>query len=288
MIPRSSGAPRTRPRSRSSTSSTSAARRSSSPTEPVAADGVRESSRAPPAGRRSAGLASLHVERAALRARRRATGDGGAHRRPRARRRHRAAGGAGRLDRRRPPHSDFDWDDRRRARPLHLHRDRTARARRRRGSRRARRSTAPRFNNQRVEIRYDHIPFQLLQPAATHESGGARAGDSRPPGRLPAGRGRRRGRQPAQMGYEVTTLTGADLTPDTLRGLRCGGHRHPRLQHADGSRRAPARRCSPMSKAGGTVIAQYNQPDGLDAELAGSRRSSCASRATASPTSTRR
>ena len=62
-----------------------------------------------------------------------------------------------------------------------------------------------RFNNQRVELRYDHIPFQLLQPAAVLK---AAALDL-------AIRGRRVGYLPG-AGDDVAELPGAD-------GLR--GHR---------------------------------------------------------------
>ena len=52
------------------------------------------------------------------------------------------------------------------ARALHVHRDRAGAARDRAAPARAWRSTARRFNQQRVVIRYDHIPLQLLQPPA--------------------------------------------------------------------------------------------------------------------------
>jgi LmbE family N-acetylglucosaminyl deacetylase len=118
------------------------------------------------------------------------------------------------------------------------------------------------FNAQRVELRYDHIPFQLLQPAA----------------RLKAValdltiRGRRVGYLPgagddvagylAHMGYAVTQLTGADLIPDTLRpldavviGIRAFNTRK------DLAGRLPA--LFAYVEAGGNVIAQYNNSEGL-------------------------
>ena len=109
--------------------------------EPMPAADPANAGAAPAAGSHRAGLAAVRRGRAALRARRRASGDGGAHRRPRARRRHRAARRAGRLDRdarlaavstRRP------W----RARALHLHRDRAGVSSRPHRSARAWRSTA--------------------------------------------------------------------------------------------------------------------------------------------------
>ena len=94
-------------------------------TEPVAATESADPAVRRRLDRRSAGLASLHVGCAALRARRRATGDDGAHRRPPARRRHRAAGGARRLESR-PLLAAISTGKPRRARPVHLHRDGTA------------------------------------------------------------------------------------------------------------------------------------------------------------------
>jgi LmbE family N-acetylglucosaminyl deacetylase len=120
-----------------------------------------------------------------------------------------------------------------------------------------------RFNNQRVEIRYDHIPFQVLQPAATMKAVALEL----------AIRGRRVGYLPgagddvagslAQMGYAVTTLTGADLTPDTLRtfdavviGIRAFNTRKDLAGYL------PA--LFAYAEGGGNVISQYNQSDGLD------------------------
>ena len=98
-----------------------------------------------------------------------------------------------------------------------------------------------RFDNQRVEIRYDHIPPQLLQPAATMKAVSLElAIRGRHVGYLP-GAGDEVAASLEQMGYAVTPLTGADLTPDKLRDARRGGHRHPRLQYPEGSRRTPAR-----------------------------------------------
>jgi LmbE family N-acetylglucosaminyl deacetylase len=119
-----------------------------------------------------------------------------------------------------------------------------------------------RFDTQRVEIRYAHIPFQVLQPAATMKAVSLDL----------AIRGRRVGYLPGagddvagsldQMGYAVTPLTGASLTPDTLRtldavviGIRAFNTRK------DLAERLPA--LFAYVEGGGTVIAQYNQSDGL-------------------------
>src|SRR5438445_3946021 len=76
-----------------------------------------------------------------------------------------------------------------------------------------------RFNQQRVEVRYDHLPLQLLQPPARATAvPPALAIHGRHVGYLPAaGDDVADARQ--QLGYEVTSLTGADLTPERLRGL---------------------------------------------------------------------
>src|SRR5207249_473538 len=65
-----------------------------------------------------------------------------------------------------------------------------------------------------------------------------------------------------QMGYEVTSLTGADLTPERLRrldtvviGIRAFNVR------TDLAERLPA--LFAYVEAGGTVVAQYNTLDGL-------------------------
>src|SRR6185369_5206966 len=76
-----------------------------------------------------------------------------------------------------------------------------------------------RFNQQRVEVRYDHLPLQLLQPAARAKAVSLElATRGRHVGYLP-GAGDDVAAALEQMGYEVTSLTAADLTPERLRGL---------------------------------------------------------------------
>ncbi len=121
-----------------------------------------------------------------------------------------------------------------------------------------------RFNTQRVELRYDHIPFQLLQPAASLKAVSLDL----------AIRGRRVGYLPGagddvagyleHMGYAVTQLIGADLIPDKLRpldavviGIRAFNTRK------DLAGRLPA--LFAYVEAGGNVIAQYNTSEGLGA-----------------------
>ena len=119
-----------------------------------------------------------------------------------------------------------------------------------------------RFDQQRVEVRYEHLPLQLLQPPARaravslelvtrghHVGYVPGAGDD-----VPAAL--------EQMGYEVTSLASADLTPQRLRGLdavvigiRAFNVRRDLAEHL------PA--LFAYVQAGGTVVAQYNTLDGL-------------------------
>jgi len=116
-----------------------------------------------------------------------------------------------------------------------------------------------RFRNERIEIHYAHIPLQLLQP----------------PARLKAvsldmvTRGKRVGYIPgagddvaeclSEMGYAVTTLSGADLTTNRLAdfdavvvGIRAFNTRTDLVEHL------PA--LFAFVDAGGNVIEQYNRP----------------------------
>ena len=119
-----------------------------------------------------------------------------------------------------------------------------------------------RFTQQRVEVRYDHLPLQLLQPPAHAK---ILALDL-------AIRGHRVGYLPGagdelpaaleQMGYSVASLTGADVTPEHLRGLDAVviGVR------AFNVRTDLAERLATLFayvEAGGTVVAQYNTLDRL-------------------------
>jgi LmbE family N-acetylglucosaminyl deacetylase len=119
-----------------------------------------------------------------------------------------------------------------------------------------------RFARQRVEVRYAHLPLQLLQPPARAR---ILALDL-------ATRGHRIGYVPGagdevpaaleQMGYAVTSLTGADLTPERLRGLDAVviGVRAFNVR-TDLAERLAA--LFAYVQAGGTVVAQYNTLDGL-------------------------
>ena len=119
-----------------------------------------------------------------------------------------------------------------------------------------------RFNQQRLEVRYDHLPLQLLQPPARARAVSLElATRGRHVGYLP-GAGDDVPAALEQMGYEVTSLTGADLTPEQLRGLDAVviGIRAFNVR-TDLAERLPA--LFAYVEAGGTLIAQYNTLDGL-------------------------
>jgi len=118
------------------------------------------------------------------------------------------------------------------------------------------------YSNQRIEISYDHIPHLLLQPAAKLKAVAldlsirgqkvgyvAGAGDSVADGLT-------------QMGYKVTQLAGADLTAEKLHDLDAVviGIRAFNVR-TDLAANLPA--LFTYVKDGGTVIEQYNRPDGL-------------------------
>jgi LmbE family N-acetylglucosaminyl deacetylase len=115
------------------------------------------------------------------------------------------------------------------------------------------------FDNGRVEFNYAHIPVQLLQPPARLR---VAAFDLKTRGQkvgyLP-GAGDSTAENLTEMGYAVTTLTGADLTPEKLRGLdavvigvRAFNERKDLAANLPG--------LFAWVEAGGTVVAQYNRP----------------------------
>ena len=118
------------------------------------------------------------------------------------------------------------------------------------------------YDTTRQEIRYDHIPFQLLQPPARLK---AVCLDlqirGKQVGYLP-GAGDRTAEALEAMGYAVTTLSGADLTPERLRafdavvvGVRAFNVR------TDLAAGLPA--LFAYAENGGTVVEQYNTPNEL-------------------------
>jgi len=121
---------------------------------------------------------------------------------------------------------------------------------------------------QRVVIDYAHLPVLLLQPEARVRLMVADVA-SRPSrvGYLP-GAGDDVARALLQLGHEVKTLRGADLNPEGLRGLsavvigvRAFNEREDLVETLPGLWR--------WVEAGGTVIAQYNRPNGLAAPKLG-------------------
>jgi LmbE family N-acetylglucosaminyl deacetylase len=119
-----------------------------------------------------------------------------------------------------------------------------------------------RFSNQRSEINYAHLPFMLLQPAARARIVSAEvAVHAKKVGYLP-GAGDSVDSALAELGCNVTRLTGADLTQEKLSGLDAVvvGVR------AFNERTDLAARMTNLfafAENGGTVLVQYNRPNGL-------------------------
>jgi len=119
-----------------------------------------------------------------------------------------------------------------------------------------------RYGNGRIEINYPHLPFILLQPKAQ-----ARllsldfVARGKNVGYLP-GAGDDTAGALEQLGYKVTTLAGPDLTPEKLKGLDAVviGVRafNERTDLA-----ANITNLFNYVENGGTVVAQYNRPNGL-------------------------
>jgi hypothetical protein len=118
------------------------------------------------------------------------------------------------------------------------------------------------FGNERIAINYGHIPPQLLQPPARLKVVSLELEiRGRNVGYLP-GAGDSTAESLEEMGYSVTLLTGEDLTAERLRGLDAVviGVRafDTRTDLAPG---LPA--LFAYVEAGGTVVEQYNTPNGL-------------------------
>ena len=124
-----------------------------------------------------------------------------------------------------------------------------------------------RFDAHRVVIQYAHIPLQLLQPPARMQAVSLDlAVRGHEVGYIP-GAGDSIAESLAQMGYHVSTLSGADLTAERLGkldavviGIRAFNTRTDLIEKL------------PMLfayvEAGGTVVAQYNRPDGRANQMA--------------------
>jgi LmbE family N-acetylglucosaminyl deacetylase len=119
-----------------------------------------------------------------------------------------------------------------------------------------------RFDSQRIELRYDHIPWQMLQPTARLEAVSLDLGTrGRQVGYVP-GAGDSVAECLEQMGYRVTRLNGSDLTPEKLKNLDAVviGIRAFNVR-TDLGEQMPA--LFAFAEAGGTVIEQYNRPNDL-------------------------
>lgn len=118
------------------------------------------------------------------------------------------------------------------------------------------------FNNGRFELRYPHIPIQLLQaPARLRVAAFNYERRGQNLGYLP-GAGDDTVENLTQLGYSVKVLGESDLTAEKLRGLDAVvlGVRAFN-QRADLAANFPA--LLAYVEQGGTVIAQYNRPNNL-------------------------
>lgn len=118
------------------------------------------------------------------------------------------------------------------------------------------------YSNQRYEVRYSHLPVQLLQPPARARIASFElATKGLNIGYLP-GAGDYVGECLTQMGYLVRTLSGADLTPEKLKGLDAVVIGVRAFNERD-DLKAALPGLFAWVEQGGTVIAQYNRPNGL-------------------------
>jgi hypothetical protein len=123
---------------------------------------------------------------------------------------------------------------------------------------------ARRYHRERVELHYDHLPVQLLQPdAVLHLASFPLASRAKRVGYLP-GAGDSLDEDLRLLGAEVVPLTGADLTAAKLAGLdavvigvRAYNERTDLAPNLPGLWAWVA--------SGGVVVAQYNRPGGLKA-----------------------
>jgi len=122
-----------------------------------------------------------------------------------------------------------------------------------------------RFGNERIEIRYPHIPVQLLQPPARLKAISLDlATRGHQLGYVP-GAGDNVAESLEEMGYQVARLTGPDLSPERLKGLDAVifGVRAFNVRADLGPRMAAL---FSYVEGGGNVIVQYNRPDGIKAD----------------------
>jgi hypothetical protein len=115
------------------------------------------------------------------------------------------------------------------------------------------------FDNERIEIAYKHIPHILLQPPASLKAVSLNlAIRGKKIGYVP-GAGDSVAEALTQMGYDVTSLTGADLTTNRLKsfdavviGIRAFNVRTDLVSHLSA--------LFDFVANGGNVIEQYNRP----------------------------
>lgn len=124
------------------------------------------------------------------------------------------------------------------------------------------------YSHQKIELRYNHLPVQLLQPPARARLIAADvAMKAKRIGYLP-GAGDSTAEALQQLGCEVRMLTGADLTPAKLAGLDAvviG----VRAFNERSDLKAAFPGLLAWVEQGGTVVAQYNRPNGLLADQLG-------------------
>ena len=116
-----------------------------------------------------------------------------------------------------------------------------------------------RYANERIAIDYPHLPLMLLQPLARSRLVSAEvAAKGAKVGYLP-GAGDDTAQAIEQLGYTVSMLSGADLTPEKLKpfdavviGVRAFNERTDLKENLPG--------LFAYVEEGGTVIAQYNRP----------------------------
>jgi len=123
------------------------------------------------------------------------------------------------------------------------------------------------IRTRRSELSYDHIPRQLLQPAARLHAVASRCPYTQKIGYLP-GAGDSVAECLEQLGCTVKILKPADLTPETLHdldavvlGVRAFN------EHKDLPAKLPG--LLAYVEHGGTVIVQYNRPNGLQDQALG-------------------
>ena len=119
-----------------------------------------------------------------------------------------------------------------------------------------------RFDQQRVEVRYEHLPLQVLQPSARAKALSLELATRGHWIGYVAGAGDEVPAALEQMGYAITPLTGAELIPERLRHLDAVviGVRAFNVR-TDLAERLPD--LFAYVEAGGTVVAQYNTLDKL-------------------------